>query len=87
MIVDYEITICFKVTQETDTLNNLKSDREYAEDIAHFVCDEIATAGGVVSYSIQDSCVDVTGILNEDVKEKKVVNVSEKIYKDFMKKC
>lgn len=52
-IVRLEFTASFKDVE----LENLKSNTEYANDIAQMICDEIATAGGVGSYDIFESSI------------------------------
>ncbi len=59
MKVIYEIMLKVTAVHEIDTLNELKDNSEYGEDIARVVCDEIATAGGVGSYEIIGTTIDV----------------------------
>ena len=62
MKAEFEATIKVKAVYDIDTLKGIKSNTEFAEDMARLVCDEIATAGGVGSYLIMESELNVKGL-------------------------
>ena len=53
--VKYKMVIEFEIVHELDELTELKSDREYAEDVAKMVCDESTNVNAVVTYDILES--------------------------------
>ena len=55
----YEATLKVQITHEIDNIENLKTDRQFAEDLAHMICDEASHAGGVACYEILESKIDV----------------------------
>jgi hypothetical protein len=61
MIATYEMTLKVIVKQEIDKFpdENLKSDREYAENVCQMIADEAIVAGGVASYEIIESSINV----------------------------
>ncbi|MBQ8426185.1 MAG: hypothetical protein IJX16_00270 [Clostridia bacterium] len=67
MKANYDIVINIKLTHEIDTLENLKGDREMAEDIAHMICDEAVNANGVATYDILASCVTISPVYCKQV--------------------
>lgn len=60
MKAKYEVNIKIKASYNIDTIEGLKGNAEFAEDLAHMICDEVTTAGGVASYDIIESEVKVT---------------------------
>ena len=60
MKAKYKAIICVEVTHEVDKLKDIKSDREFATDLCNMICDEATNAGGVATYKIYDSEVNVT---------------------------
>ena len=54
--VTLKVTVFHKIGKE---LKDLKSDREFAEDMAHMICDEATNAGAVATYDILKSSVSV----------------------------
>lgn len=60
MKAEYEVNVKIKASYEIDTIEGLKSNSEFAEDLAQMICDEVATAGGVASYEIIKSEVKAT---------------------------
>lgn len=59
MKVVYEATIKFQVVHEIDSLEELKDNNEFTNDLAHMVCDEATTCGAVASYEIIESKLNV----------------------------
>lgn len=59
MRADYDISVNLKLVYEIDTLEELKNDRQLAEDICRMIADEAIVAGGVASYDIIKSSVNV----------------------------
>lgn len=59
MRADYDISVNLKLVYEIDTLEELKTDRQLAEDICRMIADEATVAGGVASYDIIKSSVNV----------------------------
>ena len=59
MKVKYDVTLKVSVIHDIDTLENLKDNNEFANDLARMICDEATTAGGVASYEIIESALDV----------------------------
>lgn len=59
MKVVYEATVKFQVVHEIDSIENLKDNNEFANDLAHMVCDEATTCGAVASYEILNSSINV----------------------------
>lgn len=60
MIAVYETTIKIQVAHELDSLENLKSDREYAEGICQMIADESTSINGVAVCDIVKSSLSVT---------------------------
>lgn len=77
MKVTYEATIKFQVVHDIDSLEDLKDNNEFANDLAHMVCDEATVAGSVASYEIIESKLDAKES-NDEIEQNAV-------YKDFMK--
>ena len=77
MKIAYEATIKFQVVHEVDTLEDIKDNNEFANDLAHMVCDEASTCGAVASYEIIESKL--------DAKESNDEIETNAVYKDFMK--
>lgn len=59
MKVKYEVTVKFNVVHDIDTIEELKDNNEFANDLAHMVCDEASTCGAVATYEILNSSIDV----------------------------
>lgn len=59
MKVMYEVTAKFVIVHEIDNIENLKDNNEFANDLAHMVCDEASTCGAVATYEIIESKIDV----------------------------
>lgn len=55
----YKIKIEFNIIKECEEVGEIKSDLEFAEDIAQFVCDELVNGGALGSYDIIESKMDV----------------------------
>lgn len=60
MKVKYTTIMKVEVEHTVDTLKEIKADREFANDLAHMICDEATTAGGVATYKIYESTVNVS---------------------------
>ena len=87
MNAKYKCTISFEVYHDVDTLENLKSDREYACDIGVLVLDEVVKADGVATFDIKESSVDVYGKTDEERAEMETPEWKEKLYASFNKLC
>ena len=59
MKAKYEVTLKVTVIHDIDTIENLKDNNEFANDLARMVCDEATTAGAVACYEIIESALDV----------------------------
>lgn len=73
MIANYEVLLKVNITHDIEGMDGLKDNKEMSEDIAKLICDEVTTAGGVATYEIIESKI--------DIKE----NVNNIIYNDFVK--
>lgn len=58
MRIKYTVLLEVQACYECEDVGKLKDNFEYGETLAHFICDEIATAGGVGSYDIKRSCIE-----------------------------
>ena len=79
MKVKYETTLKVTVIHDIDTIENLKDNNEFANDLAQMICDEATTAGSVACYEIIESKIDV------NVKEIENAERENIIYNDFIK--
>lgn len=59
MKATYEVNLKVVVIHDVDTLENLKSNTEMANDIATMICDEATSCGAVAMYDIVSSSVNV----------------------------
>lgn len=59
MKATYEATIKVKVIHDIGELTDLKSDREFSNDLVQMICDEAVQCGAVATYEIIESSVDV----------------------------
>lgn len=57
--INYEILLNVKVSQEFNGFDGLLSDREFAENLAQFIADEITTLNGVAQIDIIKSSLNV----------------------------
>lgn len=57
--LNYEVTVKFNAVFDYSRIGEIKSNDEFATDIATVICDEIANAGGVAIYDIQESKIDI----------------------------
>lgn len=55
MKVEYRIKMEIKSSYEIDNFTELKSGHEYARDVAEFIADEVAVAGGVLVVDILET--------------------------------
>ena len=56
----YDVIMKVKVSHEIDTIEDIKSDREFADDMAQMICDEAVTCNAVAEYEILKSEVNVS---------------------------
>lgn len=56
----YEMTLSLRFVQEVEELKNIKSDREYAENVAQMICDEAVFTDTVVTYDVLNSALNVS---------------------------
>lgn len=56
----YEMIIKFEVVQEIDTLEGLKTNTEYANDVGQMVIDECTNINAVGGYEVLNSSVKIT---------------------------
>ena len=85
MKAKYKCTISFEVYHDVDTLEDLKSDREMASDIACLIMDEVTTANGVGTFEIQESSINVYGSTDAERKEIETPEWKEKMYNKFLR--
>ena len=63
MKVKYETTLKVTVVHNIDGWEmggHLKDNNEFANDLAHMICDEASICGAVASYEIIESKIDVS---------------------------
>lgn len=69
MNVKYKMVIELEINHVYEGAENLKNDREMAESVCQLIADETATAGGVCSYDIKRSLIEIDSeprhVLNE----------------------
>lgn len=53
------MTLKVSVVHDIDTIENLKDNNEFANDLAHMICDEASQCGAIASYEIIESALDV----------------------------
>lgn len=86
MQVVYEVNLKVVVSHEIDTIENLKDNNEFAEDLRQMICDESAFSGGVAIVDILNSKIDVKEI-DSEVDETVNNDFEKTVYNDFMKNC
>lgn len=59
MKASYEMTLKLNIIHDIDSLEDLKGDREYAEDVCKMICDEAMQADAVICYEILKSSMEV----------------------------
>ena len=59
MKVKYDMTLKVSVVHDIDAIENLKDNNEFANDLAHMICDEASQCGAIASYEIIESALDV----------------------------
>lgn len=55
----YETILKVTIVHDLNTLENVKNNAEFSQDMAEMICDEAAMAGGVATYEILDSHMDI----------------------------
>lgn len=58
-MIKYTMILKIEVGHDFEGVENMKGDREYAEGVCRMIADEVATAGGVASYDVIESTVNV----------------------------
>lgn len=58
-IIDYNVTLNVRAIFDFTGFENLKSDREFAENIRELLADEITACGGVAVIDINESTLNV----------------------------
>lgn len=87
MVAKYEIEMTVTASYEIDDIDNLKTDKEYAEDLAYLICDEIATAGGVGTFEIKSSIMNVKNNYDNKCKSFLVREWEKNFLQKFEKIC
>lgn len=57
MSIKYSVSLEIHAFYNNEDVGELKDSYEYAEDLAHLICDEVATAGGVAFYKINKTSI------------------------------
>ena len=72
----YEVTLKVSVIHDIDTLESLKDNNEFANDLARMICDEATMTGAVACYEILESSIDV---------REESVTTNNVVYDNFMR--
>ena len=59
MKAKYDVTLKVTVIHDVDTIENLKSNTEFANDLVAMICDEATTAGGCACCEVLESALTV----------------------------
>lgn len=74
MNVKYKMILEIEINHVFDGVEGLKNDREMAESVCEMVADEVATAGGVCSYDIKRSIIEIDSEPRHVLNEKFLMN-------------